>query len=359
MVKTFGEESRLEFNTSHFVAQLKDDHVLVEYQRSFFPKVSFMSMVTLKLSFVSELNATMISKYHHSQLHSSVLSIELKKAMTSALEGSIASRNPFYIQLASLIGLSHDIVQDGAINSEFLIACKLKDALDRNPEFSELNSKAKDAVYRLAFHSIISFTTLDFPALRSFGEIEVDRAGLDGDEDTKPSLLVDFGQKVSFLDLFSKITYLSDPTIFELFMTDSCRLADQGLNDADLKSIILISQMIQMGQELSKPQSQRVYRALSRWKESDPTDLLKEQVLAIVRSDSCIDSIPFYARLGVFWREGMYPNTNMKRLLGIKPEIKLVSFLMETLEKPNVVKMLLVFLKGMERNKRIGDVRLK
>lgn len=49
----------------------------------------------------------------------------------------------------------------------------------------------------------------------------------------------------------------------------------------------------------------------------------------------------------------------MKELLGIKHEIKLFSFLTDTLEKPNVVKTLLVFLKELERNKRIGDVHLK
>lgn len=246
------------------------------------------------------LEETMCQKKHHTTLHAEIMGEYARKAMQ-------VLRQPKGMQnLAYLIGLSHDVIQaQGWKNNEYDSANLLVEKLKQCPGFRNLTPRMKECVPKFILQSICSFTTLDFNTLQTFGENKISQDNIENE-----TVLIKFGKKLAYNDLFSKIDYFGKPENFG-------RIGNLGhcLSPGDCKLVMLVVQMYQVNSEFNSPLIQQIDTSIPEEKGRGLSALICHET----------------RENGGFWREGMPPCQQMKELLGCDESVALEPLLQEKL----------------------------
>jgi hypothetical protein len=161
-------EMTIKFNTAKQAHQLPVDSEYVSGVLMTRRPWGSPSLFTKPLSEISDtLVRDMSDQFHHTSFHGYVMGIFAEQSMKETV-----GEHPFLAKLATVIGAAHDIVQSSGIkNNEFESAHKVMELLSEVPKYHELGPDQKGAVLRLVYHTICSFTTLDFSQLKTFGGI--------------------------------------------------------------------------------------------------------------------------------------------------------------------------------------------
>jgi len=288
-----GEDGR--FNVEQFAANLAFDIPFVEATlRGVSMRLRRVDLSQPLHQISVPLERDMQDKYHHTKFHGLMMGLSGVSSMDK-----IAPNKSFLKGLAALIGAGHDLIQNkGPKDNEFESAAHVMSFIEDMPSYQGLSTDQKDAVFLLTFHAICSFTTLNFPTLKTVGENV-----LEGMRLSRGTLLGDFGKALSHNDLFSKIEYLGERRVFESVVETECRMGD-----TQYKQAVLLSQMFQMSAEFNVPQVLVIRDALSGNSGVTNVDIKNSLKLMVG-----LETDPERG----FWRAGMPPCEEMTRQLGI------------------------------------------
>ncbi len=317
----------LAFNTSLFASRIPEDSRVIDtlLGENVLENVpDFFNGVLRTISV--KLKTDMTKQHHHTTVHAHLMG----KYAEDCLAGITGNR--YLRPLAHIMGAAHDVVQkSGPKNNEFESAYFVMHEFSKNYEYESLSSEHKGAIVRLVYHTICSFTTLDFSKLETFGEGIVKSRSTQ--EEGRPRLLETLGPKVAHNDLFSKIDFLGQPKKFEKLVPN------HKMTEVDCKAAVLICQMFQVRAEIPALKSvvQPILDSLSdRVKGQD----LKDHFLSLIDSEV---SEPYG-----FWRPGMSPGDNMAVQLGIGSESSLHDWLISKCEEPNFLNKTYTLIQAME-----------
>lgn len=299
------------FNLADLIKELNNDNLTCA-------RIGDLQWLTSELThrigqdIYKKLEGTMQAKKHHTTLHAEIMGLYAKHVM-------MALGQPEGLQnLAYLIGISHDVVQDlGWKQNEFKSAQTLLEEINRYPESKRFSPRANECVQKFIFQSICSFTTLDFTRLQTFGEIAIPSNHTNGFRyGNKTDLLIQFGCQLAHNDLFSKIDFFGKPENFEKIGN-----REHSLNSEKCKVVMLIVQMYQVNAEFN---SSLVY-AIDNASPQEKGNALLNLVGHETREDQG------------FWREGMPPSQTMKHILGCNEEYPLYDLLQSNLSDESVL----------------------